>query len=138
MCIKLVNFGSVSYTKGHTIVYSFARYWCAHRCRKFGKIGGGQTVPAQPPTSDNMMKYTIGNVITGVQGARRRSPRKLQDFHKILIKLWYFGDHLPRPVLIELCNCFPQFAVKIYHFTACFFFKWRDDVTDYTPRQRRV
>ena len=33
------------------------------------RLGGGQTGPARPPTRDNNMKYTIGNVITGVQGA---------------------------------------------------------------------
>ncbi len=57
---------------------------CVHRCRKIVKIGGGQTGPAWPPTPDNDKKDTIFYVNLRVQG---QSPRKLQDFHKILPKL---------------------------------------------------
>ncbi len=63
-----------------------------HRRRKIGKIRGG---PARPSTRDNNMKYTIVNIIGGSRGP---GPWKLQGFHKNLIKLWYFRDHLPGQV----------------------------------------
>ncbi len=61
-----------------------------YKCRKIGNIGGGQTGPGRLLTCDNDVIKTI---IMGV-------PQKLQDFHKILFKLWYFRDHLPRQVWI--------------------------------------